>query len=170
MITDRNLKPGTVLKAKYRGVEHTANVIEKEGRLVFILGSGLEFKSPSAAGKYVTGHECAGWNFWSVASPNGAPVKTVEVTTRHEDHGGLECTTTEEVEVSAEAETEAPDTLREAHEPETGTYKFRSQKGAPLGQARWYCFDCSEPFHAPVRTKKAECPLCHNAASKATAS
>jgi hypothetical protein len=56
-IKDRDLKPGTKLVARYKGQEHTAEVVKTDGR---------EFKSPSSAGSAVTGHACNGWAFWSL--------------------------------------------------------------------------------------------------------
>ena len=68
-IEDRSLKPGTTLVAKYKGKEHTAEVIAaKEGTVRYRLADGREFASPSAAGKAVMrGIACNGWRFWSVA-------------------------------------------------------------------------------------------------------
>lgn len=62
------IKPGAELVARYKGVEHTAEVVAGEkGKLHFRLADGREFKSPSAAGKAVMGGiACNGWRFWSV--------------------------------------------------------------------------------------------------------
>jgi hypothetical protein len=68
-IQDRNLAPGTKLYARYKGQTHTADVAEKEGKLVHRLADGREFKSPSAAGTAITGLACNGWAFWSVGEP-----------------------------------------------------------------------------------------------------
>ena len=67
-IEDRNLKAGTRLVARYKGQEHTAEVVETEEGLRYRLTDGREFKSPSSAGKAVMGGTaCNGWRFWSLA-------------------------------------------------------------------------------------------------------
>jgi hypothetical protein len=65
-IQDRNLAPWTKLVARYKGQTHTAEVVEKEGKPVYRLADGREFKSPSAAGTGITGLTCNGSTFWSV--------------------------------------------------------------------------------------------------------
>ena len=71
-IEDRSLKPGTTLVAKYKGKEHTAEVIAgKDGTVRYRLADGHDFASPSAAGKAVMGGiACNGWRFWSLADAN----------------------------------------------------------------------------------------------------
>ena len=63
-----NLAAGTMLVARYKGVEHTAEVVAgEEGKVRFRLTDGREFKSLSAAGSAVMGGQAAnGWRFWSV--------------------------------------------------------------------------------------------------------
>jgi hypothetical protein len=68
-IENRNLAAGTKLWARYKGETHTAAVIEQEGSLVYQLGDGRSFKSPSAAGTAITGKACNGWSFWSTGEP-----------------------------------------------------------------------------------------------------
>ena len=91
-IQDRGLKPGTMLLAKYKGKEHTAEVIAaKDSAVRYRLADGREFASPSAAGKAVMGGvACNGWKFWSLAGdrpataapqrPTGADTATKGVT------------------------------------------------------------------------------------------
>ncbi len=71
-ITERNLKIGTRLTARYKKKVYAAEVIGgKDGKVRYRLADGREFASPSAAGKAVMGGvACNGWRFWSVA--NGA--------------------------------------------------------------------------------------------------
>ena len=72
-ITDRSLSSGTVLVAKYKGREHRATVGKGEnGKIRYRLADGREFRSPSAAGKAITGTACNGWRFWGVAGDAGA--------------------------------------------------------------------------------------------------
>jgi hypothetical protein len=68
-IENRNLSAGTKLWARYRGQVHTAEVVETEGKLVYKIEGGREFKSPSAAGTAITEKACNGWAFWSVGEP-----------------------------------------------------------------------------------------------------
>ncbi len=67
-IGDRNLKPGTVLVARYKKQEHRCTVVEGEGgKLIYRLEGGEDYTSPSAAGSAVMkGTACNGWRFWSV--------------------------------------------------------------------------------------------------------
>jgi len=67
-IEDRNLKPGTVLVARYRKRDHRCEVVKgEEGKVLFRFKDGREFTSPSAAGSAVMdGVACNGWRFWSV--------------------------------------------------------------------------------------------------------
>ena len=51
-------------------------VAGEEGRLLYRLADGREFKSPSAAGSAVMGGvACNGWRFWSLATDE-APAET----------------------------------------------------------------------------------------------
>ena len=67
-IKDRNLKPGTVLVARYKKEDHRCEVAAgEEGKVLYRLADGREFTSPSAAGSAVMGGTaCNGWRFWSV--------------------------------------------------------------------------------------------------------
>ncbi len=64
----RKLVAGSRLVAKYKGLEHTADVlVGTDGKLRFRLADGSEFTSPSAAGRAVMGGiACNGWHFWSL--------------------------------------------------------------------------------------------------------
>ena len=68
MIEDRNLKPGTVLVARYKKAQHRCEVVAGEdGKVVFRIKGGKEYGSPSAAGSAVMGGTaCNGWRFWSL--------------------------------------------------------------------------------------------------------
>ena len=67
-ITDRNLKSGTRLVARYKGREYAAEVVQTEEGARYRLEDGREFKIPSAAGSAVMGGTaCNGWRFWSLA-------------------------------------------------------------------------------------------------------
>ena len=66
-IENRNLEPGTVLTARYKKQDRTCEVVKTDDGLRYRLDDGTEHKSPSAAGKAVTGIACNGWVFWSLA-------------------------------------------------------------------------------------------------------
>ena len=75
-IEDRNLKAGTKLVARYKGEEHTAEVVKTDEGLRYRLADGREFKSPSSAGSAImNGSACNGWRFWSVAGEEPKPKK-----------------------------------------------------------------------------------------------
>jgi hypothetical protein len=78
-IEDRSLKAGTKLVARYKGQEHTAEVVETEEGLRYRLEDGREFKSPSSAGSAIMGGSaCNGWRFWSVAGTEAAKPKAAK--------------------------------------------------------------------------------------------
>ena len=73
-IENRNLPPGTPLVARYKGQEHTAEVIEVEDGIRYRLEDLKEFKSPSAAGSAIMGgNACNGWRFWSIEGSEPTP-------------------------------------------------------------------------------------------------
>jgi hypothetical protein len=75
----KRMKAGARLAATYKKEEHRVDVVAgDEGRLLYRLADGREFKSPSAAGSAVMGGvACNGWRFWSLAAGEapGAPTK-----------------------------------------------------------------------------------------------
>ncbi len=73
-IEDRNLKPGTVLEARYKKAQHRCEVVAgEEGKVRYRLKDGREFSSPSAAASAVMGGAAAnGWRFWSIAGAEGS--------------------------------------------------------------------------------------------------
>jgi hypothetical protein len=147
MIENRNLQVGTKLVARYHKQNFTCEVVEvEEGKLRYRLEDGREFKSPSAAGTAITGGACNGWAFWKIA----VETKTTE--------NPIETNTQEQSENAADAPAEE----KPAEVKKTGTYKMRNQKGAPKGLARWFCYDCAEPFNAPAGEKHAVCPNNHS--------
>ena len=63
-IENRNLTKGTKLTGRYHKQSYSCEVVENaEGKLLYRLEDGREFKSPSAAGKAITGHSCDGGSF-----------------------------------------------------------------------------------------------------------
>jgi hypothetical protein len=72
-IENREIAVGTVLVARYRKADRTCEVVETPDGLRYRLDDGSEHKSPSSAGKTVTGGACNGWVFWSVQGTEPAP-------------------------------------------------------------------------------------------------
>ncbi len=64
--TKEKIRPGQTLVAKHKKQQHTCEVVEHDRRLYFVLTKGRVFKSPSAAGKAVTGTATNGYRFWSI--------------------------------------------------------------------------------------------------------
>ena len=65
--TKSAIKAGLTLVGRYKGEEHICEVVEHDGRLYFVLPKGRVFKSPSAAGKAVTGTATNGYRFWTIS-------------------------------------------------------------------------------------------------------
>lgn len=63
--TKGEMKPGLTLVAKYKGAEHTCEVVEQDGALRFVLADGRTFQSPSAAGQ-ITASQVNGYRFWTI--------------------------------------------------------------------------------------------------------
>ena len=160
MIENRNLTKGMRLTARYHKQSYSCEVVEGEaGKLRYRLEDGREFKSPSAAGMAITGGSCNGWAFWSVAV-DAKPAETSAETVAPTETSIPEQTedpVVTPVEKSAATATEE----KPAEAKKSGTYRMRNQKGAPKGQARWFCYDCAEPFNAPATEKHAVCPNKH---------
>ncbi len=73
-IENRNLEPGTKLIARYKKEECRAEVIAGEdGKILYRLSDGREFKSPSSAATGITGKAANGWAFWSVETESQEP-------------------------------------------------------------------------------------------------
>ena len=172
-IYDRNLKPGTHLVGRYHKQTFTADVVEVDGgnlnydlpdgrKLVlegenkvlrYRLADGREFKSPSAAGMAITGHACDGWVFWSVQTAEAAPATTEPVTERAPAAATIEPETTS-VAIPPAVEP-APAKKR--------IFRLPNQKGAPVGQTRWYCHECGKSFLVQGADIPANCPQGHKA-------
>ncbi len=92
-IENRDLEAGTKLIAKYKKEDYRAEVIAgEEGKVIYRLADGRDFKSPSAAGTAITSKACNGWAFWSIES-DSAPTEPLEPESSHgpgEDSEGTE--------------------------------------------------------------------------------
>ncbi len=84
-ITDRNLKPTTLLKATHKGASYLAEVkafldekhISLEG-LEPIGIQGRTWTSLSAAACDITGNSVNGWRFWALAAPPAGKTSDLE--------------------------------------------------------------------------------------------
>jgi hypothetical protein len=65
-IENRELAAGTRLVARYKKQDRTCEVVQTADGMRYRLDDGTEHRSPSSAGKAVTGGSCNGWVFWSV--------------------------------------------------------------------------------------------------------
>ena len=66
-IENRKLASGARLVARHKTEDRSCEVVETTEGLRYRLDDGTEHKSPSSAGKAVTGGACNGWVFWSLA-------------------------------------------------------------------------------------------------------
>ena len=77
-LENRNVEPGTVLVARYKGKDRTCEVVQTDDGLRYRLDDGSEHKSPSSAGKAAMGGvACNGWRFWSLAGTE-KPARTAK--------------------------------------------------------------------------------------------
>ncbi len=169
-IENRNLTPGMKLIGKYHKQTYTAEVIEGEnGKLLYRLQDGREFKSPSGAGMAITNHACDGWAFWSMET---AQTAAAEPTTESQPEAPAETVAenaqpAEEPATPEPAETEPEATATVAEETATAEkkskiiYRLPNQKGVPSGSTRWYCKECGESFLQDIGITPKTCPAGH---------
>ena len=150
-IENRNLEPGTRMKAKYKKEEYRAEeTAAEEGKVKYRLADGREFKSPSSAGKAITGKACNGWAFWSV-EPDAVQTEPQE----------LESPTGES----------SDGTQTQEQPPTPGFRRVPNQKGVEEEEIRLYCDACQKSFTAPANESAETCPEGHtpNGAQQAVA-
>lgn len=146
VVENRNLAAGIVLTVTYKKAEHRCEVVKTDDGLAFRLADGQTFKSPSSAGKAITGRvSCDGWKFWSVA--NGAAQAA-----------------SPEPEASVVATDEAP--ARKA--PKVSgpkmvkvVRKMPNQKAVEAGWTKFWCSACMKAFVAETTLVPEECPEGH---------
>ena len=145
-IENRNLTKGTKLVGRYHKQSYTCEVVgNAEEKLRYRLQDGQEFKSPSAAGKAITGHACDGWMFWSMQTEDNAPAPEAEKT---------ETVTEPIIETAPSAD---------KNSKKTGVFLVPNQKGVPEGQIRWFCRDCGKSFITSAVEIPGLCPAKHQA-------
>lgn len=142
-IQSRELAVGTRLVAKYKGQTYTCAVEERNGKKVYVLEDGREFKSPSAAGSSVMGGQaCNGWRFWSVSQGEAA----VEGQTQ-----------------KGEGEANGPTRGRKKKSGNKDRIirRMDNQEGLSEGQVRWFCVDCMGGFVVEGDQDPEVCPQGH---------
>lgn len=79
-IENRELEAGTRLVARYNKQARTCAVVETADGLRYRIDDGTEHRSPSSAGKEITGGVAVnGWRFWSVeGSEQAKAVRTAK--------------------------------------------------------------------------------------------
>ncbi len=128
-IAERKIESGTVLTARYKGETHTAEVVDTEAGQRFRLADGRQFKSPSSAGKAVTGGACNGWVFWSVAGEETAKPKGAK----------------KEPAAKKPAKSKAPP-KKGAKTKGAKSKKSKAMRAAANGDASFGCGVCPETF------------------------
>jgi len=139
-IDNRDLKSGTRLVARYKGQEHTAEVVQTEVGVRYRLADGKEYKSPSAAGSAIMGgNACNGWRFWSL---EGATPKT------------------EKKPAAAKKKPAKSTTMatNRGRKPENGKGPIEKME-----DGRYFCSSCMDAFDAPNGVKPLGCPRGHSA-------
>ena len=138
--TKAEIKAGLTLVGKYKGEEHTCEVVEHDERLYFVRPDGQFFTSPSSVGKAVTGTATNGYRFWSVPekAPSGQPG-------RQKAARLAVAAVTADQPMSTAAEADGDDG---AAKPAKLIERTKSQKNVPEGKARYFCSSCMKAFVA----------------------
>ncbi len=166
-IENRDPQAGTRLVARYKGQEHTAEVVQTDKGLRYRLADGREFKSPSAAGSAVIGGTaCNGWRFWSVAGslpPDGQAVREAAQATKPGRRPARPGPPVRAKKTNRQKPVEA--NLRSANR--TAAFQRLPPSGGngdtPKGQARFFCNARMDAFTAPATAEPIGCPRGHSA-------
>ena len=154
-IENRNLTKGTKLTGRYHKQSYSCEVFEDaEGKLHYKLEDGREFKSPSAAGKAITGHSCDGWVFWSMQTEESAPTPNVEKS---------ETAPPAKTKQKEESVASTTPSAAKTDPKKPGVFLVPNQKGVPEGQIRWFCRECGKSFIASAVEIPGVCPAKHQA-------
>ena len=135
-IENRNLEPGTQLRASYKKEVFVCTVEagEEENRVVFVLEDGSRYKSPSAAASKIMGGKAVnGWRFWTVEGDE-APGKEKP-----------------KAEKKGRGKKKSNKTI----------VKTPSQTGVAQGQSRWFCSACMDAFTQEGTEEPEACPKGH---------
>jgi Restriction Enzyme Adenine Methylase Associated len=150
-IDNRELAPGDKLVATYKKAQHRCEVVQTDAGRQFKLADGRLFKSPSSAGKAITGRvSCDGWTFWSLEG--AAPT----VTNAKAETPAKAVKEPKADKPANEAKPSAPKRVKQIS-------KLRIQKDAPEGQVHWFCSACGKGFFLPTGEQPSVCPQGHPA-------
>ena len=138
--TKAEIRAGLTLVGKYRGEEHTCEVVEQDERLHFVRPDGHAYTSPSAAGKAITGTATNGYRFWSV--PEKAP--SGQQGRQKAARDAVAAMTADAAPSTADGADRAGGASRSARLIE----RAKSQKSLPEGQVRYFCSSCMKAFVA----------------------
>lgn len=144
-IENRELAAGTRLVARYKKADRTCEVVETAEGLRYRLDDGTEHRSPSSAGKAVTGGACNGWVFWSV---EGTEKPTREPKAKAEKPAKKEPATTKPPKAAAKKSAKAK-----------GAKKGKAMRAASKGDGSYGCGACGESF--PTQKKAVAHALTH---------
>jgi hypothetical protein len=143
-LDNRELAAGTVLVATYKKASHRCEVVATGEGLRFKLEDGKLFKSPSSAGRGITGRvSCDGWKFWSLDGE--APEKPA----------------TEPTTVTATAQPAKPKPANGAAKMVRQIKKLPNQKGVAEGSTKWFCSGCMKSFLSEGQNAPQTCPEGH---------
>lgn len=142
--TKSAIEAGQTLVARYKGDDYSCEVVEREGRLHYVLpGRGRAkpkvFTSPSRAGREITGSPVNGYRFWSVPDkpPSGQAARRKAA--RAAVTSANPKPSTRSAPANGAAEPKQPAQLIE---------RSKSQRGVSEGQARYFCSRCMKSFVA----------------------
>jgi hypothetical protein len=141
-VSNRTLAPGTVLVSKYRGRTVRCEVVETPDGVRYRF-EGKDYKSPSSAGRAVTGRvSCDGWTFWSL-------------------EGGEQPAATPEPQPAKPKATKAKPAPAAAPKRFVQIKPTRKQDGCQEGERRWFCSACMAGFCLPKGQTPETCPEGH---------
>ncbi len=144
-IENRKLEAGTRLVARYKKADRTCEVVETTEGLRYRLDDGTEHRSPSSAGKAVTGGACNGWVFWSVEGtekPKGEPKAKAE-TPKREPKAKADKPEKAKKEPAAKKQAKSKAAKKKGGKA-TGAKKGKAARAA--SDASWRCGFCPETF------------------------
>lgn len=164
-ITNRDLAPGMVFVATYKGLTHRLEAIEGDNALAFRLDDGAVFNSLSTAGKQVmNGIACNGWRFWTPEDEASEP-KARKAKAEVETDGEAPAKRTRKAKAeTTETEGEAKPKRRKASGPRMfkNIRPLDDQSGASEGMIRYWCSTCQDGFESESKNPES-CPQGHPA-------
>ena len=143
--TKAEIKAGLTLVGKYKGEEHTCEVVEHDERRYFVRPDGQFFTSPSSVGKVVTGTATNGYRFWSVPekAPSGQPGRQkaarLAVAAVTADAAPRTASGAGSANVAPKLATLIERAKSQKAKPAKLIERAKSQKDVPEGRVRYFC-------------------------------